>query len=143
MRYIVFALVMSVMLFANEYVTKESPYSVAKTMQRFQSIIEAKGFIVFAKVDHQKNAQSVGLKMEANKLLIFGNPKGGTLLMQKDPHMGIELPLKVLVYAQKGKTYISYKKPMAWVKEHKALLGHPVIKKVTQGMDKLTDAAIK
>ncbi len=142
-RTVILSVILLISAQAGEYVIKKSPYSVHETMQKFKTLVEKKGFTVFAHIDHSKNAKSVKLHMPANELLIFGNPKGGTLLMQKDPHMGIELPLKVLVYEKGKQSYISYKKPMAWVKEHKALLNHKLIKKITLGLDKLTNAVIK
>ncbi len=73
-----------------------SRHSVDETMQRLESLLNEKGVTVFARVDHGGEAAKVGLTMRPTKLLIFGNPKGGTPLMQAAPTIAIDLPLKAL-----------------------------------------------
>jgi uncharacterized protein (DUF302 family) len=85
-------------------VCKESKHSVDETVERLKSILEAKGVTLFALVDHSGEAQKVGLTMPPTKLLIFGNPKGGTPLMLASPSIALDLPLKILVAQDKDGT---------------------------------------
>ncbi len=126
-----------------ELLTKESTHSVQETMDRFESIVKEKGMTVFARVDHAKNAESVGMEMPDSQLLIFGNPKGGTVLMQQDMQVGVELPLKVLVYTNgEGMTVMAWENPLA-LKDDYELENTAVLEKVAGGLDKLTTAASK
>jgi len=89
--------------------SKPSIHSVDQTVQRVQEILRSNGVTLFALVDHSGEAEKVGLIMRPTKLLIFGNPKGGTPLMVASPSIAIDLPLKLLVYEdENGKVWISY-----------------------------------
>jgi uncharacterized protein (DUF302 family) len=97
---------------ANGLVQVSSAYSVDDTVQRLQSIFGQKGLQVFALVDHSGEAEKVGMKMRATKLLIFGSPKAGTPLMVAVPTLAIDLPLKALVSQdENGKVWVSYNSP--------------------------------
>jgi uncharacterized protein (DUF302 family) len=97
---------------ANGLLQIASPYSVDETLHRLQSLLSARGVQLFALIDHSGEAEKVGLKMLPTKLLIFGNPKGGTPLMLAAPTLAIDLPLKVLVAEdENGKTQVSYNSP--------------------------------
>jgi uncharacterized protein (DUF302 family) len=86
-----------------------SHHSVDETVEKLTTILKAKGVTLFALVDHSGEAEKVGLKMPPTKLLIFGNPKGGTPLMLAAPSAAIDLPLKILVAEDsQGKVWISY-----------------------------------
>ena len=123
-------------------IKKESPYSVNDTMNKFEAIIKKKGFTIFARIDHQKNAESIGLDLDPAQVIIFGNPKGGTLLMKTDIAIALDLPLRVAVYkAQDGKVYMSYHTPETMSQPYQ-LKDHKVIDKITKGLDKLTSASI-
>ncbi|MEM6683560.1 MAG: DUF302 domain-containing protein, partial [Pseudomonadota bacterium] len=76
-----------------------SPDPVAVTMDRFEAIVRSQGLTVFARIDHAANAQAAGLALEANQVLIFGNPKAGTQLINVDADIGLDLPMRVLVRA--------------------------------------------
>lgn len=122
--------------------TKLSPHSVNDTMNKFEAIIKSKGFDVFARIDHQKNAEAAELTMAPAQVIIFGNPKGGTMLMNDDIRVALDLPLRVVVYQAKDEqVYIAYHKPVDMVKEYD-LEGHKVIGALTDGLDKLTSAAV-
>jgi uncharacterized protein (DUF302 family) len=89
-----------------------SPYSVEETVKRLESILRERGVRVFALVDHSGEAEKVGMKMRPTKLLIFGNPKGGTPVMVAAPTVAIDLPLKALVWEdENGKVWVSYNSP--------------------------------
>ena len=86
-----------------------SRYSVDETLSKLEGALESKGLRIFARVDHSGEAEKVGLKMLPAKLLIFGNPKGGTPLMVAAPSIAIDLPLKALVSQDKdGKVWLTY-----------------------------------
>src|ERR1700752_3764610 len=93
----------------NGIVTIQSHQSVDQTVQKLEGILQAKGVKLFAMIDHSGEAEKAGMKMRPTKLLIFGNPKGGTPLMIAAPSIAIDLPLKVLVWeSADGKVQISY-----------------------------------
>jgi uncharacterized protein (DUF302 family) len=86
-----------------------SHHSVDETVDKLKAILKSKGVALFALVDHSGEAEKVGLNMPPTKLLIFGNPKGGTPLMLAVPSAAIDLPLKILVAEDaQGKVWISY-----------------------------------
>jgi uncharacterized protein (DUF302 family) len=89
-----------------------SPYTVDETLNRLESVLAERGVQVFAIVDHSGEAEKVGMKMRPTKLVIFGNPKGGTPVMLAAPTLAIDLPLKALVWEDKnGKVWVSYNSP--------------------------------
>jgi len=84
-------------------------HSVDDTVAKLKEILQAKGVTLFALIDHSGEAEKVGMKMPPTKLLIFGNPKGGTPLMLAAPTSAIDLPLKILVSQDSsGKVWVSY-----------------------------------
>jgi uncharacterized protein (DUF302 family) len=96
-------------------ITKRSSFGPEETMKRIEADVKAKGLAVFAHVDHAAGAASVGLQLRPTDLLIFGNAKGGTPLMQSVQSIGIDLPLKMLVWQDAdGATWVSYNDP-AWL----------------------------
>jgi len=89
-----------------------SKYSVEETVKRLESVLAERGVQAFALIDHSGEAERVGMKMRPTKLLIFGNPKGGTPLMIAAPSLAIDLPLKALVSEdENGRVWISYNTP--------------------------------
>jgi len=93
-------------------VNKRSNHSVEQTVDRLKSILEARGITLFALIDHGGEAEKVGMKMPPTRLLIFGNPKSGTLLMLASPSIALDLPLKILVWQDnQGEVWLSYNSP--------------------------------
>jgi uncharacterized protein (DUF302 family) len=89
------------------------------TMDRLEAEVRAKGMTVFARIDHAAGAAAVGLSLRPTELLIFGNAKGGTPLMQSMQTIGIDLPLKALVWQDaSGNTWLSYNDPSWLAKRH-------------------------
>jgi uncharacterized protein (DUF302 family) len=89
-----------------------SPYSVPETLRRLESLLQARGLAIFARIDHSGEAEKAGLKMRATQLLIFGSPKQGTPLMVASPTLAIDLPLKALAWEDaSGKVWLSYNTP--------------------------------
>jgi len=95
-------------------ITIRSGYGPQETMSRFEAEIRARGMTVFAYIDHAAGAGAAGLSLRPTDLLIFGNAKAGTPLMQQVQTIGIDLPLKALVWQDaSGTTWVSYNNP-AW-----------------------------
>ncbi len=105
-----------------------SHHSVDETLLRLQALLAEKYITVFALVDHSGEAAKVGLQMRPTKLLIFGNPKGGTPLMQAAQTTAIDLPLKALVWQDaEGKVWLTYNDPAYLQQRHdfpEALIGN-------------------
>lgn len=101
----------------NGIVRIASKHSVDEVVEKLRGILQAKGVMLFALVDHSGEAAKVGLPMPPTKLLIFGNPKAGTPLMLASPSSAIDLPLKILVAEDaSGGTFVSYNSP-AYLRE--------------------------
>ncbi len=93
----------------NGIVTIASQHSVDQTVEKLESLLQAKGVKLFAVIYHGGEAEKAGLKMPPTKLVIFGNPKGGTPIMLAAPSAALDLPLKALVWEDaEGGVWISY-----------------------------------
>ena len=96
----------------NGIVSIPSNHSVDQSVEKLKGILQAKGVTLFALVVHSGEAEKAGMKMPPTKLLIFGNPKGGTPVMLAAPSIAIDLPLKILIWQDgQGKPWISYDSP--------------------------------
>src|ERR1700742_5001002 len=95
--------------------TIKSSHAPHETMTRLEAAVKAKGMTVFARIDHAAGATAAGLALRPTEVLIFGNAKGGTPLMEAEQTIGIDLPLKALVWQDAaGETWLSYNDP-AWL----------------------------
>jgi len=89
-----------------------SSFSVPETLRRLESLLQVRGIVIFARIDHSGEAEKAGLKMRPTQLLIFGSPKQGTPLMVVSPTLAIDLPLKALAWEDaSGKVWLSYNTP--------------------------------
>jgi uncharacterized protein (DUF302 family) len=103
----------------NGIACQKSSHSVDDTVEKLKSILQAKGVTVFAVIDHSGEAQKAGLAMRPTKLVIFGNPKGGTPLMVASPSVAIDLPLKILIYEDADSTVqVCYNTPAYLQQRH-------------------------
>jgi len=132
---------LSASLFANDIIVKTSGCSVNETVNNLKEVVAKKGLNVFAVINHHGNAKMVDMKLNESKMVVFGNPKLGTALMQQDMLVGLDLPLRVLVYKDTdGKVKMAYRDG-SWL-ANKHILNIPKkIEKVNQGMDKITTKA--
>jgi uncharacterized protein (DUF302 family) len=96
---------------SDSLVTKLSPWSVDETVDRLSKVIESKGINVFAVVDHSGAAKASGLELRDTKVVIFGAPQAGTPVMEAAPLAALDLPLKVLVWADGSQTKMTYAPP--------------------------------
>lgn len=128
---------------ADDWITKTSPHSVEKTVAQLTAAVEGAGAKVFAVVDHAAGAAKVDAKLAPSTLVIFGNPKIGTPVMQANIRAGLDLPLRVLVFEEGGKTIIGYLDPAKMKARYDISGVDEVFTKITGALNKLTDAAAK
>ncbi|HYL24620.1 MAG TPA: DUF302 domain-containing protein [Burkholderiales bacterium] len=108
---------------ADGLITLPSAFGPKETIDRLAAEVEARGMTVFARVDHAAGAAQAGLSLRPTELLVFGNAKGGTPLMQISQSVGIDLPLKALAWKDAdGKVWLSYNDP-SWLAKRHALGG--------------------
>ena len=128
---------------ADGLITIKSAFGPEETMKRLEAEVRAKGMTVFAHIDHAAGAAAVGLPLRPTVLLIFGNAKGGTPLMQSAQTIGIDLPLKALVWQDASDaTWLSYNDP-AWL-THRHGVGEeakPVVNALTAALNALATKA--
>lgn len=127
---------------ADGLVQKPSAHSTDQTVKRFKGILEKKGIRVFAHVNHRENAQAVNLELNNIQVLIFGNPLLGTPLMQANSTIGIDLPMKVLVWEDaNGKVWLAYNEPSYMVARHGIANRQAIVNKMAKALKKMTNAA--
>lgn len=94
-----------------DYDTKDSPWPVPATVERLTGLMAERGMTIFATIDQRAAAESAGLELRETVLIVFGNPVGGTPVMDAEPLAALDLPLKLLVWDDDGDTRVSYLKP--------------------------------
>jgi uncharacterized protein (DUF302 family) len=122
-----------------ELVTKLSRLSVDDTVARITETVVAKGAKVFAVIDHSGEARAVGLELRETKVVIFGSPEAGTPVMQAVPLAALDLPLKVLVWAEGDQTKLSYAPPAELAARYG--LGDELAARLA-AVDAITDAVV-
>ena len=121
----------------------QSPLTFEETVAAIQKTLNSKGITIFATIDHQAAAKAVGETMPPATVLIVGNPKVGTALMQENPLLAIELPLKILVY-QEGKTVnIRYEKIAAIAEKYHIKQNFGTAEKIDAAMLQLIKSSIE
>lgn len=109
---------------ADGLTTIPSNHGAKETMDRLEAEVRARGMVVFARVDHAAGAAQVGLSLRPTEVLMFGNAKAGTPLMQANQTIGIDLPLKALVWEdENGKVWLSYNEPNWLAQRHRLPVG--------------------
>ena len=129
---------------ADGLTTLRSSYGPKDTMTRLEAEVKARGMTVFARIDHAAGAAGAGLSLRPTELLIFGNAKAGTPLMQTVQTTGIDLPLKALVWEDaSGDTWLSYNDP-AWLAQRHGVADETetVIGMMSKALDAVAQAAI-
>lgn len=128
----------------DDVIKKKSNHDVATTLDRLEKIVSEKGITVMARVDHAKNAKAAGMELRPTQLLIFGNPKLGTALMQVNQQIGLDLPMKVLVWEDsEGQVWIAYVDPEELAERYDIDDDHKVVKKLKKALDAFTSGAAK
>jgi uncharacterized protein (DUF302 family) len=111
-------------MLADGLITLASAFGPKETMDRLAAAVAAHGMSVLARIDHAAGAAEAGLDLRPTEVLIFGNPRAGTPLMQARQTMGVDLPLKALVWQDEGgRTFLSYNDPQWLVRRHGATAG--------------------
>ena len=123
-------------------VRKESDHSVAATVDKLEAIVTAKGFKIIARIDHAAAAAAVGTVLRPTQLLIFGNPAVGSKLMSSSQAVGLDLPVKVLVFEdENGQVWMTYNDPAWLLARHVITDRDPVRDKMSKALSAFTDAA--
>jgi uncharacterized protein (DUF302 family) len=120
-------------------VSKTSHLSVAATVSRLLALVESKGMKVFAVIDHSAEATHVGLALRDTKVVLFGSPLAGTPVMSAHPLAALDLPLRVLIWDDKGQTTVSYTAPDALASRYAVA---PALAANLAGINALTDALV-
>ncbi len=124
----------------SDMIVTRSSTTVKETIDGLQAAIESKGLTVFARIDHAAAARDAGLDMQDEEVLIFGNPKAGTMLMKENPAIGLDLPLKIVAWADAGgSTQIGYLDPAALGSRYEISDGAGIIETVTGLLAALVD----
>jgi uncharacterized protein (DUF302 family) len=104
---------------AKGLVTLKSPYPVAKTLDRLQTLAEERGMKVFVRIDHAEGAATLGKTLRPTEVMLFGNPQGGTPFMECSQTLGIDLPLKALAWEDAtGQVWLGYNDPEFLAQRH-------------------------
>jgi len=120
-----------------------SPYSVAETGDRFEALLNERGVTVFARIDHEAGAAGVDLELRPTQVIIFGNPRVGTPLMQCGQSMAIDLPQKLLIWENEaGDVYLGYNDPSYLASRHGLLGCEEAIARVEEILMGLTNAVV-
>lgn len=128
----------------NGLVTTKSSHSVADTADRLVAILEDKGMTVFDRINHTEGAKSAGLTLRPTEVIIFGNPKVGTPLMQCTQTAAIDLPQKMLIWEDEGgDTWMGYNDPKYLAKRHQIIGCDEVIAKIETALRSFVNAAAK
>ena len=146
LKYLTVGLILSFASFglnAQTMTSLESSYSVQETADRFEDLIKSNGLTLFARIDHQKNATGIGMDLRPTQLIIFGNPKVGTPLMQCSQNVAIDLPQKVLISEDAdNKVWLSYNNPSYLKERHEIESCDEILNKISAVLAKLSAAAI-
>jgi uncharacterized protein (DUF302 family) len=128
----------------NGLVSVKSAHDVKTTADRLEAVLKKKGMTVFNRIDHAKGAKSVGNDLRPTELIIFGNPKIGSVLMGCGQTIAIDLPQKALIWQDGGgQVWLSYNEPTELAKRHRLPGCEKVIQKVTGALGKFAGAATK
>ena len=127
---------------ADELTTKPSKYSVTETVERLTAALKDKGIALAARVDHAAAAKAAGLELKPTEVLMFGNPKLGTPLMQANRLVAIDLPMKVLVWEDDaGKVWIAYTPPSTLKARYRIDGRDDTLKAMASALEAFTNAA--
>ena len=125
------------------YADFESPLTFEETVAALQKTLNSKGINIFATIDHQAAAKAVGENMQPATVLIVGNPKVGTALMQENLSFAIELPLKILIYEENKTVNIRYEKISAIAEKYHIKQNFATAEKIDTAMQQLIKLAIE
>ncbi len=127
---------------ADGVVAVKSPHGAKATMDKMEELVKQRGLIVFARIDHAAGAAKIGKPLRPTELLIFGNPQGGTPFMECAQSVGIDLPLKALVWEDAtGQVWLGYNDP-AFLAQRHGVPQCPVVENLRKALAGLAEGAI-
>lgn len=127
---------------ADGLVSLKSPHSARETMDKFESLVKERGLTVFVRIDHAAGAAKIGKRLRPTEVLIFGNPQGGTPLMECAQTSGIDLPLKALVWEDAAsQVWLGYNDP-AFIAQRHAAGECPVVANLRKALGGLAEATV-
>ena len=127
---------------SEEHTVKQSRYSVGETLDRLERVLKEKGVIIFSRIYHSVGAKGVGIAMRPTQLLIFGKPVVGSPLINENPLVALDLPMKVLAWQdEKGQTWLAYLNPSELQKRHN-IQNNELINKMNNALNNLTNKAL-
>jgi uncharacterized protein (DUF302 family) len=127
---------------ADGLVAIKSPFPANETMDRFEQKAKQRGLNIFARIDHAAGAAKIGKTLRPTEVLIFGNPQGGTPLMECAQSVGIDLPLKALVWEDaQGQVWLGYNDP-AFLAQRHGLAQCPAVGTLSKALSGLAEATV-
>ena len=139
---LLFAVNVQVSQAAEEYTVKQSRYSVGESLDRLERILKEKGVVIFSRIFHSLGAKKAGIPMRPTQLLIFGKPKVGSPLINENPLVALDLPMKVLAWQdEKGQTWLAYLNPSQLQSRHN-IRNTVHIDKMKKALNTLTNQAL-
>lgn len=120
-------------------VAVKSPNSVSETALQLQKLLTDRGIKIFACIDHSAAASDSGLELQGETVVVFGDPKVGTFLMQECPPLGFELPLKMLIWQEQEsqETYIGFREPLEYIEQYGVVKHKEILEKISKLMHTL------
>ena len=137
------ALMVSAVGAADGLIAVKSPYNAKDTMDRFEAVLKERGLNVFARINHAAGASKVGKSLRPTEVIIFGNPQGGTPFMECAQTVGIDLPLKALVWQDaSSQVWLGYNDPEFLAKRHN-VADCPAAVKLGKALAGMTETALR
>jgi len=139
---ILMSTLVSVASAAEGLVVVKSPHGAKATMDKLEEVVKQRGLNVFARIDHAAGAAKIGKSLRPTEVLIFGNPQGGTPFMECAQSVGIDLPLKALVWEDaSAQVWLGYNDP-AFLAQRHAVAQCPVVENLRKALSGLAEAAV-
>ena len=127
----------------NRYIKKKSAFSVQETIDKLEAILKEKGIAVFAKINHFQNAKDIDLEMNKSQVMLFGNPRIGTLMMQKNIFLSLDLPLKIAVVKDDSSNVWAVYNSTNIFRERYDFSDSEIIERIDTLLDTITNSIIK
>jgi uncharacterized protein (DUF302 family) len=126
-----------------ELVTRQSPHSLAVTLDRLESAARRAGATIVGRIDHQAGAVAVGMALHPATVLVFGNAKAGTPLLQQEPTIALDLPLRVLGWQDDdGRVWLTYRDPIVIARDHGLSADDTRVVTLSAGLRAMVDETI-
>jgi uncharacterized protein (DUF302 family) len=125
----------------SEWKTTQTGLTVGDTIALFENLLTSRGITVFGIYDHGANAREAGLSLDDEVVIVFGSPKVGTVLMQDNPDVGYELPLRILVRNDNGMTRVIYRDPESLIEAYGLSDSQPEVRRLSELLREMTGRA--